>query len=119
MIIVHDGKAHTDDFLATCVLIHKLNCRAIRTKCTQEHLEDKSCWVIDQGMSFDSEMHNFDHHHIKEEICSFTMILDYFYKKYEHFLTELTPLARSLATTQEETRRAKFQKLGGLHPGAS
>lgn len=81
MIIVHDGKAHTDDFLATCVLIHKLNCRAIRTKCTQEHLEDKSCWVIDQGMSFDSEMHNFDHHHIKEEICSFTMILDYFYKK--------------------------------------
>ena len=81
MIIVHDGKAHTDDFLATCVLTHKLNCRAIRTKYTQEHLEDKSCWVIDQGMSFDPEMHNFDHHHIKEEICSFTMVLDYFYGK--------------------------------------
>ena len=40
----------------------------------------------------------------------------YFYKKYERFLTELAPLARSLASTQEETRRTKFQKLGGLSP---
>lgn len=40
MIIVHDGQAHTDDFLAVCVLLHKLNCRAIRTKAKQEHLDD-------------------------------------------------------------------------------
>ena len=81
MIIVHDGKAHTDDFLATCVLAHKLNCKATRIKSTQEHLDDKSCWVIDQGTSFDPEMRNFDHHHIEEEICSLTMVLDYFYGK--------------------------------------
>jgi hypothetical protein len=43
----------------------------------------------------------------------------YFYKKYEHFLTELAPLGRDTASAQEETRRAKFQKLGGLNPVAS
>ena len=90
MIIVHDGKAHHDDFLATCVLIYKTNARAIRTKFTQEHLADPSCWVIDQGMSFNPEMHNFDHHHIKEEICAFTMVLDYFYgKSYREILPQL------------------------------
>jgi len=81
MIIVHDGKAHHDDFLATCVLIYKTNQRAIRTKALPEHLENSEFWVIDQGLSFNPELHNFDHHHIREEICAFSMILDYFYGK--------------------------------------
>jgi hypothetical protein len=81
MIIVHDGRAHEDDFLATCVLIYKTNQRALRTKFTSEHLENSEYWVVDQGLSFNPELHNFDHHHIKEEICGFTMVLDYFYGK--------------------------------------
>ena len=81
MIIVHDGKAHTDDFLATCVLLHKLNCRAIRTKANQEHLDDPNCWVIDQGRDFNPDLKNFDHHHMHEEICALTMVLDYYYGK--------------------------------------
>lgn len=81
MIIVHDGKAHIDDFLATCILLYKLDCKAYRTKFTQEHLSDPKYWVIDQGMDFNPELHNFDHHHIKEEICSATMVMDYFYGK--------------------------------------
>ena len=81
MIIVHDGRAHEDDFLATCVLIYKTNQRALRTKFTSEHLENSEYWVVDQGLSFNQQLHNFDHHHIKEEICGFTMVLDYFYGK--------------------------------------
>lgn len=90
MIIVHDGKAHHDDFLATCFLIHKLNTRAIRTKFTEDHLNDPEFWVIDQGLSHNPELHNFDHHHIKEEICAFTMVLDHFYgKEYRKSMPQL------------------------------
>lgn len=90
MIIVHDGRGHYDDFLATCVLIYKTNQRAVRTKVLSEHLEEKEFWVIDQGLSYDVELHNFDHHHIKEEICAFTMVLDYFYgKKYREAFPNL------------------------------
>lgn len=90
MIIVHDGKAHHDDFLATCVLMYKLNARAIRTKFTEEHLNDPEFWVIDQGASHNPELHNFDHHHIKQEICAFTMVLDHFYgKEYRKSIPQL------------------------------
>lgn len=90
MIIVHDGKAHHDDFLATCVLLHKLNCKAFRIKFTEEHLSNPDCWVIDQGRDFNPELHNFDHHQIKEEICAFTMVLDHFYgKNYRELFPQL------------------------------
>jgi hypothetical protein len=90
MIIVHDGKAHHDDFLAACVLIHKTNQRALRLKATEEHLNDPEYWVVDQGLQFDQALHNFDHHHIDEKICGFTMVLDYFYgKEYRNFYPEL------------------------------
>ena len=89
-IIVHEGKSHQDDFLAACVCIHKLNAPAYRSKFTEEQLVDPDCWVLDQGRSFDPELHNFDHHQIEEEICAFTMILDNFYgKEYREFLPQL------------------------------
>lgn len=89
-IIAHDGKAHQDDFLATCVCIYKLNAPAFRAKYQEEQLSDPSCWVLDQGRSFDEELHNFDHHQIEQEICSFTMVLDHFYgKDYRRFLPQL------------------------------
>jgi hypothetical protein len=89
-IITHDGKAHQDDFLGTCVCIFKLNAPAFRKKFTSEELSDPSCWILDQGRSFESELHNFDHHQLEEEICAFTMVLDHFYgKEYRKFLPQL------------------------------
>lgn len=81
MIITHPGKAHQDDFLAACVCAYKLGQPLFRLDWQESHLTDASVWMIDQGGRFQPELHNFDHHHLKEEICSFTMILDHFYDK--------------------------------------
>jgi len=89
-IIVHDGRAHADDFLAACVCSYKLNKKIYREKFTEQMLLDKECWVLDQGGKFQPELHNFDHHHLSEEICSLTMVLDYFYKDdYRIFMPSL------------------------------
>lgn len=91
-IITHDGKAHTDDFLASCVCLHKIpNSFLERLRFpTNEDLKDENVWVLDFGREFDTDLHNFDHHQIEEEICSFTMVLDYFYgKKYRQYCPEL------------------------------
>lgn len=88
-ILVHDGKAHQDDFLAACVCIHKLNAPVFRDKFKEEDLKNTNCWVLDQGRSFDENLHNFDHHQIEQEICAFTMVLDFFYgKEYRKFLPQ-------------------------------
>jgi hypothetical protein len=79
MIVTHDGKAHADDFLAACVCHHKTGDLVLRSKPTESMLEDPDIWVLDQGLRFEPELRNFDHHQIKEEICAFTMVLDYFY----------------------------------------
>lgn len=79
MIVVHDGRAHADDFLAACVCRHRLGLPVLRSKCDDSMLEDPSVWVLDQGRRFEPELHNFDHHQIEEESCAFTMVLDHFY----------------------------------------
>lgn len=79
MIVVHDGRAHADDFLAACVCRHRLGLPVVRAKFEPEMLDDPNFWVLDQGRRFDPELHNFDHHHIEEEKCAFTMVLDHFY----------------------------------------
>jgi len=88
-IIVHDGKAHADDFLAACVCSYKLNKPIFRRKFKEQDLLDEDCWVLDQGDKFEPNLHNFDHHHLSEEICSFTMVLDYFYSDYRIFMPNL------------------------------
>lgn len=88
-IIVHNGRAHADDFLATCVCLFKLKQKAFRNKCTDEMLLNSDFWVLDQGGKHEPELHNFDHHHLDREICSFTMILDYFYgEAYREYMPE-------------------------------
>jgi hypothetical protein len=79
MIVVHDGRAHADDFLAACVCAYKLNMPVVRAKFEDHMLGDPSFWVLDQGRRFDPDLHNFDHHQIEEEKCAFTMVLDYLY----------------------------------------
>lgn len=78
-IVVHNGKAHQDDFLAACVCAYKLDAPIFRCSPTEKDLTDPNVWVLDQGGDFNCSLHNFDHHQIEEKICSFTMILDYFY----------------------------------------
>jgi hypothetical protein len=90
-ILTHNGKAHQDDFLAACVCCYKLNTTEVyRDAYAQEDLNDPNCWVLDQGRKFEPDLHNFDHHQIEEEICAFTMVLDYFYgKKYREYMPQL------------------------------
>lgn len=88
-IIVHGGKAHADDFLAACVCSYKLDKPIFRRRFEEKDLIDPDCWVLDQGDKFEPELHNFDHHHLAEEICSFTMVLDYFYSDYRIFMPNL------------------------------
>lgn len=89
-IFVHDGKAHADDFLAACVCLFKLNQDLFRSKPTEKMFENLDFWILDQGNRFEPALHNFDHHHLKLEICSFTMVLDYFYgKNYRQYLPNL------------------------------
>lgn len=89
-IITHTGKAHVDDFLASCVCLFKLNKKLIRVNSTDEMLKDPEFWVLDQGLKYEPSLHNFDHHHLNEEICSFTMVLDYFYgKNYREYMPNL------------------------------
>lgn len=78
-IVVHEGRAHVDDYLASCVCIHKTGLPLFRMGVDREMLEDPSCWVLDQGFRFEPDLHNFDHHHLKDQICSLTMVLDHFY----------------------------------------
>jgi hypothetical protein len=80
-IVLHDGRAHQDEFLAACVLIYKLGVPAYRRSHTEEDLKDPDTWVLDQGRDFNVELHNFDHHQLEEPICSFTMVLDYFFSE--------------------------------------
>jgi len=89
-IIVHDGKAHQDDFLAACVCAYKLDAEIYRRKPDESELLDSDCWILDQGLDYNCSLHNFDHHHIEEKICSFTMILDYFYNSnYREYMPNL------------------------------
>lgn len=79
MIVVHDGRAHADDFLAACVCRHRLGLPVLRSKCDDRMLDDPSVWVLDQGRRWEPDLHNFDHHQLEEESCAFTMVLDHFY----------------------------------------
>lgn len=78
-IVVHGGRAHEDDFLAACVCLHKLGAPLYRSSVTEEMLADPDCWVLDQGMKWEPELRNFDHHQIEGEVCALTLVLDHFY----------------------------------------
>jgi|694.fasta_scaffold52360_2 hypothetical protein len=111
-ILVHDGKAHTDDFLGACVCLHKLpDSQLFRLHFVQEsELKDPNCWVLDFGRDFDSDLHNFDHHQLEEEICSFTMVLDYFYgKSYRRIMPQLQFI--EIFDSYGPKRAAEFAKI--------
>lgn len=80
--VVHEGRAHSDDFLSTCLLLYLVPGISIyRRSPTKEEFDDPSCLIIDQGLDFNPSKSNFDHHHLHENICAFTQLLDFFYGK--------------------------------------
>lgn len=89
-IIVHRGRAHVDDFLAGCVCVYKTGLQLFRMNVDEGMLNDPSCWVLDQGLRFEPDLHNFDHHHLNDQICSLTMLLDHLYPgPYREFIPQL------------------------------
>lgn len=78
-IVVHGGRAHADDFLAACVCLIRTGLPVFRMPCTEEMLGDSDCWVLDQGFRHEPELRNFDHHQTDAEVCSLTLVMDYFY----------------------------------------
>ncbi len=75
-IIAHPGTAHRDDFLSACILLEHLGrAEVLRREPTQEDLDDPNTYVVDVGMEYDPEKHNFDHHHNPGLPCAFHLVM--------------------------------------------
>lgn len=65
-------------------------------------------------MSFNPDLHNFDHHQTDDEICSLTMVLDHFYgPSYREYIPQLTYI--EIYDSQGSSMAAKF---AGVPPEA-
>lgn len=106
-IIVHPGRAHVDDFLAACVCIHHTGLPLFRMNCEEPMLANPDFWVLDQGMRFEPELHNFDHHHLDRQICSLTMVLDHLYDwDYRSYMPQLSYI--EIHDSKGASKAAKF-----------
>jgi len=77
-IVTHPGSAHKDDFLATCVLLASLvNVQVFRREPTSADLADPDTYVVDVGLQYDPERHNFDHHHNHALPCAFHLVMQH------------------------------------------
>lgn len=77
-IVTHPGSAHKDDFLATCVLLATLdNAEVFRREPTRAELNDLNTYVIDIGLEYAPERHNFDHHHDHTLPCAFHLVMQH------------------------------------------
>lgn len=78
-IITHPGSAHKDDFLSTSVLLALLdNAEVSRCEPTSADLNDPDTYVVDVGMEYNPERHNFDHHQDHSLPCAFHLIMKHF-----------------------------------------
>ncbi len=77
-IIVHPGSAHKDDFLAVSVLLATLDDAVVcRCEPTQADLDDPNTYVVDVGMVYDPDRHNFDHHQDPALPCAFHLVMQH------------------------------------------
>jgi hypothetical protein len=75
-IVAHPGSAHRDDFLAVSLLLTILDpVEVFRREPTSADLADPDTYVIDVGMTYDPEKHNFDHHHDPTLPCAFHLVM--------------------------------------------
>ncbi|MCW8892367.1 MAG: MYG1 family protein [Deltaproteobacteria bacterium] len=77
-IIAHPGTAHKDDFMAVSILLATLGSAEIhRCEPTPEDLADPETYVVDVGMVYDPQNHNFDHHHDQTLPCAFHLVMQH------------------------------------------
>jgi hypothetical protein len=80
ILVTHNGRAHIDDFLSACLVMHKEGVNVVRkTWPTDEELADPEIMVADFGAKLEPHLRNFDHHQIKGgAVCAFTLILEHY-----------------------------------------
>ena len=77
-IVTHPGSAHKDDFLASCMLLAILDDADLcRREPTAEDLADIDTYVIDAGLEYAPERHNFDHHQDPGLPCAFHLVMQH------------------------------------------
>lgn len=77
-IVTHPGSAHKDDFLTVSVLLATLdNAEIFRREPTMADLDDPDTYVVDVGLEYAPERHNFDHHHDNTLPCAFHLIMQH------------------------------------------
>jgi hypothetical protein len=77
-IITHPGSAHKDDFLTVSVLLATLgSAEVFRRESTSEDLDDLNTYVVDVGMEYSPERHNFDHHQDQSLPCAFHLVMQH------------------------------------------
>ena len=77
-IITHPGSAHKDDFLSASVLLAKLeNAEIFRREPTQTDMDDPNTYVVDVGLEYIPERHNFDHHQDRSLPCAFHQVMQH------------------------------------------
>lgn len=75
-IITHPGSAHKDDFMSASVLLATLGSAVIeRREATAADLADPNTFVIDVGMAYEPDQHNFDHHQDPTLPCAFHLVM--------------------------------------------
>ena len=77
-IVTHPGSAHKDDFMSVSILLATLgSAEVFRREATREDLADPDTYVVDVGMEYDLEKHNFDHHQDSTFPCAFHLVMSY------------------------------------------
>lgn len=77
-IVTHPGSAHKDDFLSASVLLATLdNAEIIRREPTVADLDDHKTYVVDVGLEYAPDRHNFDHHQDRSLPCAFHLIMQH------------------------------------------
>lgn len=79
-IITHPGKAHTDEFLASCLLMADKYYCLERREPTPEEKNNPYIFVLDIGREYDPSRRNFDHHQFPRgtnPTCTYTLVWEY------------------------------------------
>jgi len=77
-IITHPGSSHKDDFMTVSILLATLgDAEVFRREATSGDLDDPNTYVVDVGMEYAPERHNFDHHQDKSLPCAFHLVMQY------------------------------------------
>lgn len=98
LIITHPGRAHTDEFLACCVLLAELDPEYAveihrRNPCP---IEDVDAYWVDVGKIYDTWELRFDHHQNPLLPCSLVLVLQYLSEMTETELNDLLPWLKAV-----------------------